>query len=77
MYNATLNTSIVQYGNDFLISNNQVYLSHSFTMQYLNVILFMFLMGFTMGCGLTSIFLIYSDDIKEKISQVKIKYVNV
>ena len=77
MYNATLNTSIAQYGSDFLISNNAVFLSHAFALEYVKVILFMFLMGFTMGCGLTSIFLIYSDDIKEKISQVKIKYVNV
>jgi hypothetical protein len=73
MYNATL----VQYGNDFLISNNAVFLSHSFTMEYVKVILFMFLVGFTMGCGLTSVFLIYLDEIKEKISHVRMKYVNV
>ncbi len=65
------NTTLVQYGNDFLLSNDQVFLSHAFTMEYLKVILFMFLIGFTMGCGLTSIFLIYSDEIKERRSHVK------
>ncbi|WP_340819018.1 hypothetical protein [Methanolobus sp. WCC4] len=77
MYNATLNTTLVQYGNDFLISNDQVFLSHAFTMEYLKVIIFMFLVGFVMGLGLTSILLIYSDEIKGKISHVRMKYVNV
>lgn len=43
MYNATLNTSLVQYGNDFLISNNHIFLSHASTVEYIKVILFTFL----------------------------------
>ena len=77
MYNATLNTTLVQYGNDFLISNDQVFLSHAFTMEYVKVILLMFLVGFVLGSGLTSIVLVFSGEIKEKISQVKMKYTNV
>ncbi|SFM90662.1 hypothetical protein SAMN04488696_2816 [Methanolobus profundi] len=70
MYNATLNTTLVQYGNDFLISNDQVFLSHAFTMEYVKVILLMFLVGFVLGSGLTSFVLVFSDELKDKIQVV-------
>lgn len=39
-----------------MISNDVVYLSHHFFTEYLQVILFMFLVGFVLGAGLMSIF---------------------
>lgn len=71
------NTSIAQYGNDFLISNNEVFLSHAFAMEYIKVILFMFLIGFTMGASLVSVFFLYHDDIRDVINRVKTKYLYV
>lgn len=47
MYNATM----VNYGSDFLVYGNEVYLSHQFSMQYLNALMFVFMMGVFFGLG--------------------------
>ncbi|WP_406657402.1 hypothetical protein V7O62_02285 [Methanolobus sp. ZRKC2] len=64
------NSSLVQYGSDFLVSNNEVFLSHSFVLEYQKVMLVMFLMGFLIGSGFTVLVTLYAEKIREKLDSM-------